>query len=271
MNIFTLNNKILCRKKKKKQCKYLRAHKLQRTQSEFSLSRSNPAPKSLSLSKSAMAAPPTLPISNTNINANSSSESQPPIATPAFRAFIARLSTSVRQGLSQRRPWLELIDRSAFSRPDTLSEAASRVRKNFSYFRVNYITLISCSLAISLLSHPFSLLVLLSLLAAWLFLYLFRPSDQPVVVGGRTFSDREILGILVVSSIVVVFLTSVGSLLISALLLGLAVVCTHGAFRMPEDLFLDEQEPISTGFMSFLGGAATSAAAAAGPAVAARV
>lgn len=94
-----------------------------------------------------------------------------------------------------------------------------------------------------------------------------------MVIGGRTFSDREIMGILVVSTIVVVFLTSVGSLLISALLVGLAVVCAHGAFRMPEDLFLDEQEPINSGFLSFIGGAASSAAAAAAvaPAVATRV
>ncbi|KAL0321805.1 UNVERIFIED_CONTAM: PRA1 family protein B1 [Sesamum calycinum] len=210
-----------------------------------------------------MAAPATLPISNPQ------SESQPPIATPAFRAFLSRLNATVRHGFSQRRPWLELLDRS--SPADSLSEAASRIRKNFSYFRINYISLLALSLAFSLLSHPFSLIVLLSLLAAWLFLYSFRPSDQPVVVAGRTFSDREVLGILVVSTIVVVFLTSVGSLLISALLVGLAVVCTHGAFRMPEDLFLDEQEPLNSGFLSFLGGAASSAAAAAAPAVATRV
>ncbi|KAG8390151.1 hypothetical protein BUALT_Bualt01G0053700 [Buddleja alternifolia] len=191
-----------------------------------------------------MASPPTLPISNPQ------SESQPPIATPAFRAFLSRLNATVRHGLSQRRPWLELLDRSSFNRPDSLSDAASRIRKNFSYFRINYISLLALSLALSLLSHPFSLLVLLSLLAAWLFLYLFRPSDQPVVIGGRAFSDREVLGILLVSSIVVVFLTSVGSLLISALLVGLAVVCTHGAFRMPEDLFLDDQEPANSGFLS---------------------
>lgn len=67
------------------------------------------------------------------------------------------------------------------------------------------------------------------------------------------------------------FLTSVGSLLISALLIGLGIVCTHGAFRVPEDLFLDDQEPANVGFLSFLGGAASSAAAVAAPAVAARV
>lgn len=219
-----------------------------------------------------MASPATIPISAPQ-SAAAAGQAQTGISTPAFRAFISRLSSSIRQGLSLRRPWSELLDRSSFSRPDTLSEAASRVRKNFSYFRVNYVALLAAVLAFSLLSHPLSLLVLLALLAAWFFLYLFRPSDQPVVIFGRTFSDRETLGILVVSTIVVVFLTSVGSLLISALLVGLALVCTHGAFRIPEDLFLDDQEPANAGFLSFLGGAASTAAAAAAaaPAVATRV
>ncbi|RAL54935.1 hypothetical protein DM860_013631 [Cuscuta australis] len=216
-----------------------------------------------------MASPATIPISAPQ--SAGGLQTQTAIATPAFRSFISRLSSSIRQGFSQRRPWLELLDRSSFSRPDTLSEAASRVRKNFSYFRVNYVALLASVLAFSLLSHPLSLVVLLSLLAAWFFLYLFRPSDQPVVIFGRTFSDRETLGILLVSTVVVVFLTSVGSVLISALLVGLALVCVHGAFRMPEDLFLDDQEPANAGFLSFLGGAASSAAAAAAPAVASRV
>ncbi|RZC08611.1 PRA1 family protein B4, partial [Glycine soja] len=103
-------------------------------------------------------------------------------------------------------------------------------------------------LALSLITHSFSLFVLFGLLASWSFLYLFRPSDQPVVLFGRTF---------------VILLTSVGSLLISALMVGLAIVCAYGAFRVPEDLFLDDQEPNSSGFLSFLGSAATSAAAAA--------
>ncbi|OVA07831.1 Prenylated rab acceptor PRA1 [Macleaya cordata] len=218
-----------------------------------------------------MASPPTLPISNPQSTIPSGGQSQPAIATPAFRAFISRLSDSVRHAFSQRRPWMELIDRSALNRPDSVSEAASRVRKNFSYFRINYFTLLASVLALSLLSHPFSLFVLLCLLASWLFLYIFRPSDQPLVFFGRTFSDRETLGILIVLTIVVVFLTSVGSLLISALMIGLAIVCVHGAFRVPEDLFLDDQEPAATGFLSFLGGAASSAAAAAAPVVASRV
>ncbi|CAN4097635.1 unnamed protein product [Withania somnifera] len=218
-----------------------------------------------------MASSATLPISSPQSAGTSGAQSQPPIASPAFRSFISRLSSSICQGLAQRRPWLELVDRTSFSRPDSVAEAASRVRKNFSYFRVNYVTLLAGILALSLLSHPFSLLVLLALLGGWFFLYLFRPSDQPLVIFGRTFSDRETLGILVVSTIIVVFLTSVGSLLISALLVGLAIVSAHGAFRVPEDLFLDDQEPANAGLLSFLGGAASSAAAASAPAVSSRV
>ncbi|XP_018809176.2 PRA1 family protein B4-like [Juglans regia] len=208
---------------------------------------------------SATSPPILLPISNSNSN----SESQPPIATPAFRAFINHLSESLRHGLSQRRPWTELADRSAFSKPDSFSDAALRIRKNYSYFRVNYLSVIALTLAFSLLSHPFSLLVLLGLLSSWLFLYLFRPSDQPLVLFGRTFSEKETLGLLTVTSIFVIFLTTVGSLLISALLVGVGVVCVHGAFRVPEDLFLDQQENPASGFLSFLSGAASNAAVAA--------
>lgn len=215
-----------------------------------------------------MASPPTLPISNPQ---SSAPQSQPPIATPALRAFISRLSSSIRHGFSQRRPWYELIDRSSMVRPDSLTEAYSRIRKNLSYFRVNYLTFLAIVLAFSLISNPFSLLVLLSLLGAWTFLYLFRPSDQPLTILGRTFSDRETLFGLSLLTVVVIFLTTVGSLLISALMVGFAIICAHGAFRVPEDLFLDDQEPANSGFLSFLGGAASSAAAAAAPSVAGRV
>ncbi|KAI9154596.1 hypothetical protein LWI28_028562 [Acer negundo] len=220
-------------------------------------------------------APPVLPVSNqssTNTTV-ASAQSQPPVATPAFRSFINNVSENLRNGFSQRRNWSELVDRTAFSKPESVSDAALRIRKNYSYFRVNYLTVVALVLGFSLVTNPFSLFMLLGLLASWLFLYLFRPSDQPLVVFGRSFSDRETLGILVVFSVFVIFLTSVGSVLMSALLIGVALVCAHGAFRVPEDLFLDEQEPTAnTGFLSFLGGAASNAAAAAAPAViAARV
>ncbi|KAL3830226.1 hypothetical protein ACJIZ3_019028 [Penstemon smallii] len=178
-------------------------------------------------------------------------------STSAVRTFISGISETVRSGLANRRPWPEVLDRSAFTKPESISEATLRIRKNYTYFRINYLTVITAVLAVSLLTNPFSLISLSALLAAWLFLYVFRQSsDPPITAFGRQFSDRETLFFLIVSSIVVIFLTSVGSVLVSALMVGVAIVCLHGAFRVPEDLFLDEQETQSAvpGFLSFFTG-----------------
>ncbi|XP_071722449.1 PRA1 family protein B4-like [Rutidosis leptorrhynchoides] len=213
--------------------------------------------------------PAILPVSSSQ-NTIPNNDTQPPVNTPAVRAFINHLTSTVRSGLSERRPWFELIDRTTFSKPDSISDATTRIRKNYTYFRVNYVSIVGVVIAISLLTNPFSLITLLCLVAAWTFLYLFRPSDPPLVILGREFSERETLGLLIVLSIIVIFLTSVGSILISATLVGMGIICVHGTFRAPEDLFLDEQEPSSghTGFLSLLGGAATNAAASAAPIIA---
>ncbi|KAL3719883.1 hypothetical protein ACJRO7_004809 [Eucalyptus globulus] len=220
---------------------------------------------SMSMSSSSSSSSSTLPTSSNPHSQSASAAS----AVVSLRAFLSRLSSSGRRALSGRRPWAELLDRSAFSRPQSVSDAASRVRRNASYFRVNYLALLALVLALSLLSHPFSLLTLLSLLAAWLLLYAFRPADQPLVLLGRAFSDRETLAALSLLTVVVVFLTSVGSLLVSASMVGLAIVAAHGAFRDPEDLFMDEQDPAGSGLFSYIGGAASAAAAA--PSLASRV
>lgn len=184
---------------------------------------------------------------------------QQPSSTSAVRALWSGISQTVHSGLSNRRPWSELFDRSGFAKPESFSDATLRLRKNYSYFRTNYLAIVTGVLAISLLTNPLSLILLAALLAAWLFLYLFRQaSDPPFTVFGRQFSDRETLFLLIVSTVVVIFLTSVGYVLVSALMVGVALVCAHGAFRVPEDLFLDDVEPLTRvpSLLSFLAGGA---------------
>lgn len=211
------------------------------------------------------AASPTLPISNPQATTAT------PIAATSFRGLISQYAGTLRAGLSHRRPWAELFDRSAFSKPSSLSDASLRSRRNFSYFRINYLSVIFFVLLVSLLTHPVALLFLAALLSAWLFLYLLRPADPQLVILGRSFTQRETLGFLILSSLLVIFLTSVGSVLIYALIGGFAIVFVHGAFRIPEDLFLDDRELGSAGFVSFLTGFASSADASPAPAVAARI
>ncbi|KAK1351559.1 hypothetical protein POM88_054246 [Heracleum sosnowskyi] len=213
--------------------------------------------------------PATLPPIITTQPTAATVDNQPPIATPVVRAFFINIAETVRQRLGDRRPWSELVDRSAFSKPESVSDATTRIRKNYTYFRVNYLCVIALVMVFSLVTHPFSLVLLLLLLTAWIFLYLFRPADPPLVIFGRTYSERETLGILVLSTIIVIFLTSVGYVLTSALMLGMAIVSAHGAFRVPEDLFVDEPDSAGTGFLSLLKGATSAPPSA--PAVTATI
>ncbi|XP_073157782.1 PRA1 family protein B2-like [Henckelia pumila] len=203
----------------------------------------------------ANSSPSILPLPNPQQPATADTQQ----STSAVRSFFSGISERVRSGLSNRRPWSELVDRSAFSKPESLSDATIRIRKNYPYFRVNYIAIITIVLIVSFLTNPFSLILLSGLLAAWLFLYLLRQSsDPPLTLCGRHFSDGQALIFLIVSTIIVIFLTSVGSVLAWALMVGVVIVCLHGAFRDPEDLFIDEQlEPnrSATGFLPFFAGA----------------
>ena len=87
--------------------------------------------------------------------------------------------------------------------------------------------------------NPGALLVLAALGAAWTWLTAVR--STPVVINGRTLSEREtLLAASATSVIVVFFLTSAGAVLFSALGLSAAAVAAHGAFRAPDDLFTDD-------------------------------
>ncbi|OAY69049.1 PRA1 family protein B4 [Ananas comosus] len=180
-------------------------------------------------------------------------------ATPAFRLFLSRLSSRC----GARSPTAALVGARRRSRspaptpsptphraPQELATSASTTPPR------------RRALAISLLAHPFSL-ALLSPPRAWCFLYLFARRRPPRLLAAP--SRRETSAPSSSSP------SSSSShlrriLIISALMLGAALVCAHGAFRVPEDLFLDEPEPAggaAAGLLSFLGGAASSAAAAA--------
>lgn len=170
----------------------------------------------------------------------------------AFKALLARLQESYRHALSQQRPWSEVTDRANFSRPENLNDGLGRVRKNLNYFYANYLTIILAVVVLSMLWKPTAILWLALLSAVWVYVFMIR--TEPIIISGRTLNDREkFLGLAVISIIIVFGLTSVGSVLISGVIIGAAAITVHAAFRIPDDLFLDDGEA-GTGFLSFLGG-----------------
>lgn len=160
------------------------------------------------------------------------------------------------------------------------AQATSRIRKNVTYFKVNYIVIMLLTLVLTFLANPSSLLVVAALMGGWAYVFVLRTA--PLVIAGRTLSDREkLMAMAGVSVITVFFLTrcavvsggprhlgvaappltltprpspglqlqptasvplSVGTVLFSALSISCCVIALHGATRVPDDLFLEEQE-----------------------------
>jgi hypothetical protein len=186
--------------------------------------------------------PPVLPVTQQGAAATTSSSS------PIW-SLVGKAQDAVNLALAQKRPWAELVDRSQLAKPESFSEAITRARKNWYYFRINYSLVLVCGVVVSLIVHPTALFFLLALFAGWVYLYLIR--SEPLVAFGRTFSEREVLLGMSVFSGLLIFMTSVGSILITALTIGGLLCFAHGAYRVPDDLFLDEQETTG-GFLSFL-------------------
>lgn len=173
-------------------------------------------------------------------------------AEPSQNAIVAaagRFKDVLGNLLKERKPWTELLDRTAFSRPENFAEATGRLKKNGAYFRVNYLAFMLVVTITCMVLNPTSLIVLGCLALLWA--YLFGIRKDPIVIGGRSFSEREkLLGLTVTSAIMIFFVTSVGTILFTALGISVAVIGVHGACRVPDDLFTDEVEQQS-GLLGF--------------------
>lgn len=175
----------------------------------------------------------------------------PSSAVSRASELVTRFKEEGHALIAARRPWGELLERRAFASPLNTGEAATRLRRNFSYFRANYAIVVLLAVFVSLIWHPSSLITFVALFAVWFFLYFSR--DMPLVLFGRTIDDGTVLTVLSVATVVALVITDVASNILAPIMIGLAVVGIHAVFRTTDDLFLDEQEAASGGLFPVVG------------------
>lgn len=141
--------------------------------------------------------------------------------------------------LAARRPWKEMFRPRAFSVPSAAADVLLRLRSNLPYFRTNYAIAVLLLVFLGLLWRPVSLVVLLAMLAAWLFFYFLR--DEPLVVMGRAVDDVAVLVPLSSVTLLALFMTDVTVNLVGSLLVGAAAVVAHAALRRTDELVGDQE------------------------------
>ncbi|KAJ3692000.1 hypothetical protein LUZ60_012350 [Juncus effusus] len=150
--------------------------------------------------------------------------------------YISRAKHLGRSALATRRPWKELADFHSFSFPPrSFSPLVARFKTNLTSFSMNYTIILLFVVFVSLIWHPFSLIVFLVCMVAWLFLYFLR--DEPLVLFGRTIGDGLVLIFLSVVTLVLLLLTHATMNILIALLVGVVVVLIHAAVRNTEEAY----------------------------------
>jgi hypothetical protein len=114
-------------------------------------------------------------------------------AAEAGVAFFSRARAIAGAAAGRPRAWREVLDATAFARPDSCGEARAWARRNIAYFRANYALAALVLVFVGLVYRPVSMLAFLALFVVWLGLYFGRGDGEPLLCLGRHGESRNSL------------------------------------------------------------------------------
>lgn len=166
-----------------------------------------------------------------------------PTETPELSSqpLSTRVKRLIESGFGTPRPWDEFIQIQSINLPTSFANFIERIQSNAAFYRMNYAVIILSIIVVSLFWNPVSLIILIILIAAWLFLYFLRDGDR-LVVYGFVIDDRILMTALLPGTIAFLFLTDVTKNIIIGLCIGTVVIAAHAGFRSTDDMFSADNE-----------------------------
>lgn len=159
-------------------------------------------------------------------------------ATNAF----AQVTDGSRNLLRTSKPWKEFFAVASVSRPASIGDATSRLRKNISYFGTNYLVTLLLVLAAFFVTKPSSLIWIALVASLWVYVLVISPGTT--IISGRPVSHlQKVIAVAAITAVIVFYFSSLGTLSLYGLLSGTGIIAIHGVMRTPENLFDDATGP----------------------------
>lgn len=163
-------------------------------------------------------------------------------ASPSISALsaVSRLATlvpsldSLKERLgtvwSRSRPWGEFANTAQMNKPQ-VAEVFDRVKENAEYYAFNYLVILLCLSALTVLTSPLAFLGGMFIVAAYFYLYFLNP--EPLIIAGFTIDNNVKAVVILLFSLVMLWLTGAGATFTTLVVVVAIISVSHAALRRP--------------------------------------
>lgn len=178
-----------------------------------------------------------LPAPSTSNNADATAPASTSASTlsamtrlASFVPSIDSLKEQMGSIWARSRPWSEFANTAQMNKPQ-VSDTFDRVKENLEYYAFNYLVILLCLSALTVLTSPLAFLGGLFIVFAYVYLFFLNP--EPLVVAGMSLDNNIKAVFILVFSLVMLWLTGAGATFTTLVVVVAIISLTHAAIRRP--------------------------------------